>query len=140
MECAVQGRHVRRFRASLDRAGSTSYFGGPTWAEVPELAWLTFRQEVDASPGDDDDTRREAARDEIEAQLTSQPHWSYARWASGQLFDIRRRFFRREAADAAEFLDRREHTKAAMFMLGGALRRVNLELGRPISVGLASGG
>ena len=30
---------------------------------------------------------------------------------------------------ATEFLDRREHTKAAMLKLGGAMRRVNLEFG-----------
>ncbi len=120
---------VTHDRTALERAGSTSYFGGPTWAEVPELAWLTFRQEVTA-PSRDDDAGRKAARDGIERQLMSGSDWSYTRWNSGQLFDIRRRFFRREAADAAEFLDRREHTKAAMLKLGGALRRLNLEFGR----------
>ena len=118
------------YQRALERAGSTSYFGGPTWAEVPELAWLTYRQEA-LNPGDkDDDAARQVARDEIEAQLVSDRHWTYNRWASGQIFDIRRRFFRRESADAAEFLDRREHTKAAMLMLGGAVRRLNMELGR----------
>ena len=87
-------------RGALHRAGSTSYFGGPTWAEVPELAWLMFRQEATAEPEEDLDAARRAARDQIEAQLTADPHWTYNRWASGQIFDIRRRFFRREAADA----------------------------------------
>ncbi|MCP3936382.1 MAG: phosphatase PAP2 family protein, partial [Actinomycetia bacterium] len=120
---------VKKYRSALHRAGSTSYFGGPTWAEVPDLAWLTFRQEV-TSPPNDDDADRKAARDEIEKRLMSGSDWSYTRWNSGQLFDIRRRFFRREAADAAEFLDRREHTKAAMLKLGGSLRRINLEFGK----------
>lgn len=120
---------IRRFRDALDRAGSTSYFGGPTWAEVPQLAWLTFRQEIE-SPGRDDDAARQEARDEIEQRLMSGSDWSYTRWNSGQLFDIRRRFFRREAADAAEFLDRRERAKAAMLKLGGAVRRLNLEFGQ----------
>lgn len=119
---------IERFDEALRRAGSTSYFGGPTWAEVPDLAWLTFRHEVD-SPQRDDDAERRAARREVEQRLTEGPDWSYTRWNSGQLFDVRRRFFRREAADAAEFLDRREHTKAAMLKLGGALRRLNLEFG-----------
>lgn len=123
---------MARYRAALERAGSTSYFGGPTWAEVPDLAWLTFRQEVTAPPRNDD-ADRQAARDEIERRLMSGSHWSYTRWNSGQLLDIRRRFFRREAADAAEFLDRREHTKAAMLKLGGALRRLNLEFGRRLA-------
>ncbi|MEO1059892.1 MAG: PEP/pyruvate-binding domain-containing protein [Actinomycetota bacterium] len=119
---------IERFDEALRRAGSTSYFGGPTWSEVPDLAWLTFRHEV-TSPPRDDDAERQAARDEIEQRLMQGPDWSYTRWNSGQLFDVRRRFFRREAADAAEFLDRREHTKAAMLKLGGALRRLNLEFG-----------
>ncbi|MDH3753597.1 MAG: PEP-utilizing enzyme [Acidimicrobiia bacterium] len=118
------------YQRALERAGSTSYFGGPTWAEVPELAWLTFRQQATTHEDKDDDAARQAARDEIEAQLVSDRHWTYNRWATGQIFDVRRRFFRREAADAAELLDRREHTKAAMLMLGGAMRRLNLQLGR----------
>lgn len=131
LETSWRGRDfLTRFDRALQRAGSTSFFGGSTWAEVPELAWLMFRQERDAETGSDDDRARQSARDEIEARLTADPHWTYQRWASGQVFDIRRRFFRREAADAAEFLDRREHTKAAMLMLGGAMRRLNLELGR----------
>ena len=120
---------IERFEGALNRAGSTSYFGGPTWAEVPDLAWLTFRQEVESPVQPDADADRRAARDQIEKRLTESPQWSYARWNSGQVFDVRRRFFRREAADAAEYLDRREKTKAAMLKLGGAMRRLNLELG-----------
>ncbi len=128
---SVVGREfLDSYHRALERAGSTSYFGGPTWAEVPELAWLTLRQATTSDEKKDDDSARQAARDEIEARLVSDRHWTYRRWATGQIFDIRRRFFRREAADAAEFLDRREHTKAAMLMLGGAVRRLNLELGR----------
>ena len=132
LEAIPAGRgFLADYHAALERAGSTSYFGGPTWAEVPELAWLTFRQEArTAGERADTDAERQAARSEIERRLVDSRHWSYTRWNSGQLFDIRRRFFRREAADAAEFLDRREHTKAAMLKLGGALRRLNLELGR----------
>lgn len=131
LSATVAGREfLATYHRALARAGSTSYFGGPTWAEVPELAWLTFRQAATTDEDNDDDAARQAARDEIEAQLVSDRHWTYRRWATGQIFDIRRRFFRREAADAAEFLDRREHTKAAMLMLGGAMRRLNLETGR----------
>jgi phosphohistidine swiveling domain-containing protein len=49
---------------------------------------------------------------------------------TGQVLDVRRRFLRRQASEAAEFLDRRELTKAATLQLGGLVRRCHLEFGR----------
>jgi phosphohistidine swiveling domain-containing protein len=47
-----------------------------------------------------------------------------------QVLDVRRRFLRRQASEAAELLDRRELTKAACLHLGGILRRCHIEFGR----------
>lgn len=51
----------------------------------------------------------------------------------GQLLDVHGRFFRREAADARAFLERRELTKASLLMLGGVVWRADREIGRRLA-------
>ncbi len=126
-----RGRHLlEEFFASLRRAGSTGIFAGPTWDEVPRLAWMTVYQEVERPSDSDGATSRQAEQVELERILVSNPKWKWARFVTGQLVDVRRKFLRREAADAAEFLQRREHTKAAVLILGGVVRRAHIEIGR----------
>ncbi|MFQ5556653.1 MAG: PEP/pyruvate-binding domain-containing protein, partial [Acidimicrobiales bacterium] len=120
-----------RFHADLRRAGSTGVFAGPTWDEVPHLAWMTVHQELEhprEPPPSTDDRRSTQA--ELERILVADPKWRWSRFVTGQLMDVRRKFLRREASDAAEFLHRREHTKAAVLILGGVVRRCHLEIGR----------
>lgn len=119
---------VRRLETTWRRAGSTGMFAGPTWAEVPQLAWLVAYRELRRPPARPIVEDRTARRREIEAQLSGRPRWRSARLAGMQLFDVRRRFFRRTADEAAEFLDRREATKAAFLQLGGMVRRCHIEL------------
>lgn len=118
------------FFAALRRAGSTGIFAGPTWDEVPQLAWMTVAQELDTPRGLDRSPGREAEHVHLERALVADSRWRLARFVTGQLVDVRRKFLRREAADAAEFLQRRERTKAAVLILGGAVRRSHLEVGR----------
>ena len=88
----------------------------------PSLAWLTIVTELE-SP----DQRRAALQTRRRAALgstsssgsPSTSKWRWTRFVTGQMMDVRRRFLRREAADAAELLHRREETKAALLILGG---------------------
>jgi phosphohistidine swiveling domain-containing protein/membrane-associated phospholipid phosphatase len=82
-------------------------FGGPTWADEPELARLAAAPPAPATPI----TRPE-------------PPGATA---------ARRRFLRREAAEAAALLDRRERTKAALLDLGGIAHRLTVRLGNELS-------
>jgi phosphohistidine swiveling domain-containing protein len=120
-----------RFDAAVRRAGSRAVFAGPTWEESPDEAWRMFRALVEqpfaARLGEPE---RRSARVVIEDRIHHEPRWRATRRLSGQLVDARRAFVRREADDAAELLDRRERTKAAVLMLGGMRRRVGLEVGR----------
>lgn len=91
--------------AVLARSGSRSVFGGPTWADEPELAWMSY------STG----PRTQGPGDRVRRADLALPRW-------------RRRFVEREAADAAELLDRRERTKAALLDLGGIAHRLTAEI------------
>ena len=118
-----------RLRTALHRAGSTSAFGGVTWDTVPELVWPMLR----AGPrtaGSDPKQARAEAYDQVERSIGRDPRWRSRRAITGQLLDIRTRFLRREAKDAAAFLERREQTKASLLVLGGVLWRIDQELGR----------
>lgn len=121
---------ITALRAAWTRAGSTRVFAGPTWAEVPKLAWLTVWQQLTHPTRPSAGPSRLERRAQIEHELTHAPSWRTARWLTHQVFDVRRRFFRRQADEAAEFLDRREATKAAFLQLGGLVRRCHLEFGR----------
>ncbi len=118
---------VDTFLRALRRAGSTTVFGGPTWDEVPELVWPSVRRAANTSRPQPFDQAEVLA--EVEQQIGADAGWRFTRAITGQVVDVRRRFLRREAKDAVAFLRRREHTKAALLMLGGVLRRVDLELG-----------
>jgi rifampicin phosphotransferase len=123
-------RESTRYREVIRRAGSRSVCGGPTWEETPQQAWLAF-QALLARPeaSDLDECARRAARADAEEKLHREPHWRTARATGGMLADPRRAFLRREADDAAELLERREQVKAALLMVGGVVRRADVEIG-----------
>ena len=121
---------VQQMMSAWLSAGSTGVFAGPTWEEVPQLAWKVVYQELVRPTPSVSATRRNDRCVELEMQLTRDPKWRAARWASLQVLDVRRRFLRRQAAEAAEFLDRRESTKAAYLQMGGVVRRCHNEIGR----------
>ncbi|MGI9624421.1 MAG: PEP/pyruvate-binding domain-containing protein, partial [Acidimicrobiales bacterium] len=126
-------RLIADFFDALRRAGSTSIFAGATWDEVPDLAWLTIWTELDDAADEDAASRRSKATVDLERRLVRTPKWRWTRFVTGQLMDVRRRFLRREAADAAELLHRREQTKAAVFVLGGVVRHANAEIGHRLA-------
>lgn len=121
---------LEELSVTLRKAGSTGLFAGPTWDEVPQLAWMTIYQQLVHPSTTGAAAQRRTKRRALEEMLTSDPKWRWTRFVSGQLMDVRRKFLHREASDAAEFLQRREHTKAAVLILGGAVRRCHLEMGR----------
>ena len=95
---------LARWYEGLGRSGSRSVFGGPTWEDDPELAWLSFVA----------GHTRPAPPPAQGLASIDLPTW--------------RRFVRREAADAAELLDRRERTKMALLDLGGIAHRLTLAI------------
>lgn len=120
---------------------SRSVFAGPSWDEDGRrAAGAPDDQRVRAAhrpaggplPG----PRRTAGGPdapggtELEALLASDPRWQRTRILSGQLVDVRLHLLRRMVADAVDDLGRREQVKAAVLELGGAVRRIHLELGR----------
>ena len=125
------GREISpRFHAAIRRAGSRSTVGAATWEEAPELAWKVFQALVgDQVPSLEDHRDRDVARRAVERRLRDDRGSRASRALTGQVIDVRASFLRREADDAAELLGRREHTKAAVLMLGGIMRRVDRELG-----------
>ncbi len=119
------------FERALRRAGSASIFGGSTWDTVPGLVWPMLVRERPRSA-----SRSRLRADmltDVEQQIADDRRWRSTRALTGQLVDVRRPFLRREATDAAVFLDRREQTKASLLMLGGILWRVDRELGRRLT-------
>jgi phosphohistidine swiveling domain-containing protein len=121
---------VQQLLTAWRRAGSTGVFAGPTWEEVPQLAWMAVYQELVRPSAPVSPTRRKDRRAELERRLTRSGTWRATRWVTMQVLDVRRRFLRRQASEAAELLDRRELTKAACLHLGGVLRRCHIEFGR----------
>ena len=93
---------VADFEAALRRAGSSAVCGGPTWSDAAPTAWRAF---LAIPPADDEEQEPEPAR-----------------------LDSRSK--RRQAATAAQLLARREHTKAAVLQVGGAIWRADRELAR----------
>lgn len=120
-ELLARDPNGRRFRtawdAALARSGSRSIFGGPTWQADPELAWLALRSTGDLASGAD-----------ASATVLQRPRVP-GRLVPG-LSRARRRFLRREAADAAALIARRERTKQALLDLGGSAHRLVSEIGR----------
>jgi pyruvate,water dikinase len=94
---------------------------------------MTVYQELTKPSSTDAAADRVDSREEIEKLLVAEPRWRWSRFVTGQVMDVRRRFLRREAIDAAEFLQRRERTKACVLILGGVVRRANLEIGRRLA-------
>jgi pyruvate,water dikinase len=123
---AVAQRVTTGAGARRDRSVDTcrSVFAGPTWGESggePLPPHIPRRAE------------REAARHALEEELTGRPKWKRVRVLTGQVVDVRLHVLRRLIHDAADGLARREHVKAAVFAVGGEVRRVHLELGRRLT-------
>ncbi|MGY2003697.1 PEP/pyruvate-binding domain-containing protein [Blastococcus sp. SYSU DS1024] len=108
-------------------ADNRSVFAGPTWAESGG---------VQAPAGGSARPDPDAARRDLEEALTGQKRWRRVRVLTGQLVDVRLHVLRREIADAAEGLTRREEVKAAVFAVGGEVRRAHQELGRRLTAEL----
>lgn len=116
---------AQRLTAGLVRRAPTAdasmaVFAGPTWAEAGLVA---------PSPP----TRAEPVPDplpELESQLIALPGWRTTRILTGQFIDVRIRFLRRLANEARAMLARREQTKTVVLEIGGALRRIHLEMAR----------
>nr|MCU0261378.1 PEP-utilizing enzyme [Ilumatobacteraceae bacterium] len=114
------------------RAGSRAVFTGPTWDEAPERFWdlvvgLAVRGDV-AVPGHRD-------VDELERHLATRPGWRRTRILTGQVVDVRLILVRRLVGDTVMLLTGRESSKAALLTLGGAVRRIDLELGERLVAG-----
>ncbi len=118
------------FDRAIVRAGSTAVPGGETWAEVPHLAWAMLQRRVERADAEPDAGADRAAtgRAELERRIVRDPRWRATRHRLGHVTDAQRAFLRREAGDAAALLERRERTKAAVLMVGGLLRRIDLEI------------
>jgi phosphohistidine swiveling domain-containing protein len=123
--------------ALVSRIGSSSVLAGPTWQEDPTRWWPLVRQAADdaldakqsvADP-DEDPGPQVSPLDELLDGLAANPDWVQARIRTLQVVDLRRLLIRHQAEDAADLLERRERTKAAVLTIGGLIRRVHLELG-----------
>lgn len=127
LRSSAAGRdYLVRFETALRRAGSTSVFGGETWDEVPSLAWPALRlRSAPSVPA----VARAAAFAALERRISGGFRDRLFRAFSGQLMNVRAHFLRREAGDAAAFLQRRELTKASLLRLGGVLARLDREIG-----------
>jgi pyruvate,water dikinase len=73
--------------------------------------------------------------DELLDGLAANPDWVQTRIQTAQLLDVRRRMIRRLAEEASDLLERRERTKTAVLRIGGAVRRLHLEMGRRLVEG-----
>ncbi|MDH4146808.1 MAG: PEP-utilizing enzyme [Acidimicrobiia bacterium] len=118
---------------SLQRAGSMAVYGGPTWDAAPEQAWPMLRRAPARIPTGEPQAARSEALAEAERLIRSDRRWRHARAVSLQVLDVRTRFLRREASDAAAFLEQRERAKAALLRLGGVQWRIDRECGRRLA-------
>ncbi|MEO1060209.1 MAG: PEP/pyruvate-binding domain-containing protein [Actinomycetota bacterium] len=108
----------------VDAGDSMAVIAGPTWAErgldAPEVP----------RPAPEVAAARRAA---LEALLRARPGWRTRRIITGQVVDVRIHVLRRVIADAGSLLGLREQTKAALLSVGGAIRRIDVELGRRLA-------
>ena len=121
----------------IHRAGSRAVLAGPTWEEEPERWWLFVRRAAGDSLRSREEPPMPAGESEAGVQpldelldgLAANPDWVQTRIRTAQVIDLRRMLIRSQAEDAADLLERRERTKAAVLTIGGLIRRVHLELG-----------
>ncbi len=128
------GEGTAAFRTEIDwiirSQGCQAIYGGPTWAEHPDLVWDQLallapsieRTAATASSG--------SALEELVAELAAKRGWRTLRILTGQVVDLRVRWLRRQVAEASRFLRLREQAKAALLTLGGEERRVISEASR----------
>ena len=124
---------------TLRRAGSTAVPAGPTWDEVPEQTWPAVRQLAelvrDGRLQPPPDPAAPTPLDDLLDGLAAHPDWRRTRILTLQVVDLRRAAIRWMAEDAGDLLERRERAKAAVLSIGGAVRRVQLALGRRLQEG-----
>lgn len=125
---------LAEFTAACRRAGSMSQPGGVTWTADPQAVWDAVRAAaVRASATDHTDLvhRQEREWDQLLSDIEASPAWGKALLPTP--VDPRFLILRRLVLDAREWLQRREHTKAAVMALGGALYRQHLAIGERLS-------
>lgn len=119
-----------RFIEDVDRCvrsfGAQAVYGGRTWNEDMVGVWsqLASFAKTDAAAEDG----ISPAIGDLEALLKTSSLWRMKRIITGQVLDLRLRMLRRMVADATLFLRSREEAKASLLVLGGAERRVLLEI------------
>jgi rifampicin phosphotransferase len=107
-------------------AGSRAVFAGPTWAEDLDAFWdLVIGMNVRGRSG----LVQHADVDDLATHLAARPGWRRTRILTGQVVDVRLILVRRLVQDTVTLLSGRESTKAGLLMLGGLVRRIDLELG-----------
>lgn len=121
---------LEALRHALRTAGSAAVLAGPTWEERPAALWPALRTLLTDGDAPRRDPSLPTPLDDLIAGLKANPSWRQTRILTGQLVDVRAQVLRRTAEDASDLLERRERTKAGVLAIGGALRRVHLELGR----------
>ena len=116
------------------RAGSLSQPGGATWSEDPPAVWDAVRAASALPATATDPTElaqlREAEWDRLLTDIEGSPAWGKSVLPTP--VDPRFLILRRLVLDAREWLQRREHTKAAVLALGGELRRMHLAIGEQL--------
>ena len=123
--------------------GSMAVYGGATWDEDRSVVWdciaAMARTGADAPEFALADrvaatqTTREAAFEELLAELRGSWRWRLTRVLTGQIVDVRRRLLRKLAADAKLFLELRERAKSALLILGGEEHRIIFEAARRLT-------
>ncbi len=126
---AEAARFVDAVERDLGRLGSAAVYAGETWAERAGLVWASLAAASGGAAGADTTSPADDLA-AIERRLTSMRRWRVTRWLTGQVVDMRLRFFRRMVADTTELLGRREEAKAALLSVGGKERRVIIEMTR----------
>ncbi len=109
------------------RAGCRRIVGGSTWSEDPQRFWGLVRAADVRSGGAGEPL------DELNDVLDAVPGRIRRRALTGQVVDVRRVLIRRLVRDARDLLQRREDAKSDLLLLGGAIRAIDLELGRRLA-------
>ncbi|MCH9719241.1 MAG: hypothetical protein K0U60_05165 [Actinomycetia bacterium] len=125
---------VAAFAAASRRAGSLSQPGGATWSDDPQAMWQAVRAAATSTAGAnraEQVHQREVDWDVLLSEIEASPTWRKSLFPTP--VDPRFLLLRRLVLDAGEWLQRREHTKAAVLALGGELYRQHLAIGEQLS-------
>lgn len=132
-EITALGLDGRSFLANLDNVvrvmGSTSVYGGPTWAEDDWWIWRQLQYLVDQTSVPRSDPEPDDFA-ELCRYLAGDKRWRRLRFLTGQVIDLRVRWLLRQLGETVRFLEQRERAKSALLVLGGEERRLILEASR----------